>query len=547
MQKFATPAPITAVLDVPAGRIRFIAADRADTTVEVRPTNAVEGTRREGGGAGHGRVRRRCPADRGPRREAPVLRTLRVHRGDGRTARRFAGRGDGVLCRVPGRRTARRRRRRGVRRRPDRRGRERARRRLLGDVTVGRLTGPAEITIQKGDINIGEATADTVVLRTQMGNVTVAAAHGVSASLDAGTRFGRIHNTLHNSDGAAAGLTIHATTDLGDIVAREPLRSTRHDQPGHLSERTAQVIRRQGRARRRRPRRPRRNDLLAARPERRRQDHRREDPVDPHLPRRCVRRHPRRRPRPRHRPAGSAGRDRCHRPVLRRRRPHHRRGEHAPHGRPAPPVQARGPPRRRRAAGALRPHRRRQAARLHLLRRHEAPPRPRHDPGRQPADHLPRRADHRPRPPQPPQHVADHPQARRRRRHRLPHHPVPGRGRRARRPHRRARRRQAGCRGHRRGTEAADPRRPRPAPLHRPGRLPVRSPGAARRHPRRRGPRAADPQRRQPARAAVHPRPAGLGRHRGRRADRAHARPRRRVLRPDRRRRRDPHPKETVQ
>ena len=144
--------------------------------------------------------------------------------------------------------------------------------------------------------------------------------------------------------------------------------------------------------------------------------------------------------------------------------------------RPAPPVQARGPSRRRRAAGALRPHRRRKEARLHLLRRHEAPPRPRHDPGRQPADHLPRRAHHRPRPPQPPQHVADHPQARLRRRHRLPHHPVPRRGRRARRPHRRARRRQAGRRGHRRGAEAADPRRTRPAPLHRPGRVPVREP-----------------------------------------------------------------------
>ena len=58
----------------------------------------------------------------------------------------------------------------------------------LGDVTVGRLTGPAEITTQKGDIDIAEATADTVVLRTRMGNVTVAAAHGVAATLDAGTR-----------------------------------------------------------------------------------------------------------------------------------------------------------------------------------------------------------------------------------------------------------------------------------------------------------------------------------------------------------------------
>ncbi|CAM5472528.1 hypothetical protein STANM309S_04938 [Streptomyces tanashiensis] len=43
MQKFATPAPIAAVLDIPAGSIRFIAADRADTTVEVLPADASKG------------------------------------------------------------------------------------------------------------------------------------------------------------------------------------------------------------------------------------------------------------------------------------------------------------------------------------------------------------------------------------------------------------------------------------------------------------------------------------------------------------------------
>ena len=43
MQKFDTPAAISAVLDIPAGRIQVIAADRADTTVEVRPANASKG------------------------------------------------------------------------------------------------------------------------------------------------------------------------------------------------------------------------------------------------------------------------------------------------------------------------------------------------------------------------------------------------------------------------------------------------------------------------------------------------------------------------
>lgn len=31
MQKFDTPTPISAVIDIPAGRVQFIAADRADT------------------------------------------------------------------------------------------------------------------------------------------------------------------------------------------------------------------------------------------------------------------------------------------------------------------------------------------------------------------------------------------------------------------------------------------------------------------------------------------------------------------------------------
>ena len=52
------------------------------------------------------------------------------------------------------------------------------------------------------------------------GDLSVGAAAGVSAALDAGTSYGRIHNTLKNTEGAAAQLDIHATTAYGDIVAR---------------------------------------------------------------------------------------------------------------------------------------------------------------------------------------------------------------------------------------------------------------------------------------------------------------------------------------
>jgi Putative adhesin len=81
---------------------------------------------------------------------------------------------------------------------------ERARLTLLaGDVSVGRLGGPAEIRTQKGDVRIAEAVRGTVVLRTEHGEISVGAAHGVSASLDAGTTYGRIHNALKNTDGTA--------------------------------------------------------------------------------------------------------------------------------------------------------------------------------------------------------------------------------------------------------------------------------------------------------------------------------------------------------
>jgi hypothetical protein len=43
MHRFDTPDPITAVLHIVSGRIRLIAADRDDTTVEVQPADPGKG------------------------------------------------------------------------------------------------------------------------------------------------------------------------------------------------------------------------------------------------------------------------------------------------------------------------------------------------------------------------------------------------------------------------------------------------------------------------------------------------------------------------
>ncbi|MFG2642581.1 DUF4097 family beta strand repeat-containing protein [Streptomyces sp. NPDC048370] len=221
MQKFATTAPIAAVLDITAGRVQVIAADRADATVEVRPANPSKG--RDVKTAEETTV---TYTDGVLRIETPPAKnsllgnvgsvevTVQVPVGSRVEARaaaaefRVVGRlGDVVFDGARGaikideaasvRLTA-----------------------LDGDVTVGRLGGPAEITTQKGDIRITEAHGGTVVLSTQSGDVSVDAARGVSASLDAGTTLGRIQNALKNTEGAAAELAIHATTVHGDITAR---------------------------------------------------------------------------------------------------------------------------------------------------------------------------------------------------------------------------------------------------------------------------------------------------------------------------------------
>ncbi|GAA4053326.1 DUF4097 family beta strand repeat-containing protein [Streptomyces shaanxiensis] len=220
MQKFDTPAPVSAVLDIPAGRIRFIAADRADTTVEVLPADAskcrdvkaAEQTRVE---YGDGVLRIEVPAKNqilGPSGAVEVTIQLpagsRVEAKAAAAEFRGVGRlGDVVFESAHG----------SVKLDET----DSARLTLLaGDVSVGRLGGPGEIGTQKGDIRITEAVRGTVTLRTEHGEISVGAARGVSASLDAGTSYGRIRNALVNTDGAAARLDIHATTAYGDITAR---------------------------------------------------------------------------------------------------------------------------------------------------------------------------------------------------------------------------------------------------------------------------------------------------------------------------------------
>ncbi|MFE4695530.1 hypothetical protein ACWCPD_37650 [Streptomyces sp. NPDC001935] len=218
-QRFDTPSPIRAEVDIPAGRIRFIAADRADTVVEVRPADPAKNRDVKAAGAvetafGDGILRIGA---------APAARKLLGHPGSVEVTVMLPA-GSGVEAKAAAAEF------RGVGRLGDVaftgghrsvKIDEAASARIDahdGEVFLGRLDGPAEIGVHKGGIRIEEAARGTVTLSVQHGDITVGAARGVSASLDARTGYGRIDNSLRNN--GTCDLDLHAATAYGDITAR---------------------------------------------------------------------------------------------------------------------------------------------------------------------------------------------------------------------------------------------------------------------------------------------------------------------------------------
>lgn len=218
MNTFATPTPVLVVLDIPAGRVRLVAGERAESTVEVLP---AEGSKKRDVKAAEqtsvefaGGVLRVVTAEAGRfLGSGSVDVTIQVPAGSRVQGKAAAAElyGTGRLGEVVfdgGYRTVELAEVAGAQLKVH-----------TGEVTIGRLTGSAQISNGTGDITVAEAVAGAVELRTEAGSITVHAAQGVSATLDAGTGHGRITNALKNSEGADAALTIKATTSSGDITA----------------------------------------------------------------------------------------------------------------------------------------------------------------------------------------------------------------------------------------------------------------------------------------------------------------------------------------
>jgi DUF4097 and DUF4098 domain-containing protein YvlB len=280
MPTYDTPEPITAVIDITAGRVQINASDRVDTVVDVRPgdpatdddVTAAEQTQVEYAG---GQLSVRGPKNRLRSligRPPSLDVTIELPTGSRVDAKGWAnyrsqGRiGDASFDTAAG----------SVR--LDRTGALKLRT-AAGDVSVartdgytdvststgniwiGEIDGGAVVKTANGDITIGEVTGDarlntanggisvhralaavnartaygsvridevvrgSVVLETGFGELELGVREGTAAWLDVGSKYGTVRSDLKAGDGPGESedtVEVYARTGYGDIVIRRP-------------------------------------------------------------------------------------------------------------------------------------------------------------------------------------------------------------------------------------------------------------------------------------------------------------------------------------
>jgi len=277
MPTFATPEPISVILEPVVGNVRVIASDRADTVVDVRPSdehntsdvNAAEQTRVEfSGGTLSVKAPKMRPFDFSNKtRSIEVTIELpngsRVHGNAGLGDLHATGRlgecryktgtghlqldrtgelnlhtaaGNVIVDRVAGNADI-----------STSSGRVRVGelagtgvvKNSNGETTVGAVTGSVRVRAANGDITIEQAdsaveakTANgsvkvldavrgAVTLETAMGDIEVGIREGSAAWLDVKTRFGRVRNLMNAADSprdTTDAVEVRAHTTLGDIT-----------------------------------------------------------------------------------------------------------------------------------------------------------------------------------------------------------------------------------------------------------------------------------------------------------------------------------------
>ncbi|MFD9891118.1 DUF4097 domain-containing protein [Amycolatopsis sp. NPDC059027] len=279
MPIFETPEPISVTLELGVGDVRFSASDRADTVVEVRPTNPADESDVKAAGQvrveyANGRLQIKGPKARAfdfSRKTRSVTVSIELPTGSHVAGDAQVGgfRATGRLgeCRLKtsvgdfqfehtgslhldtstGHVTAD-----GVAGNADIHtssgkvrigevegsvvvknsngntefdavaGEVRARA-ANGDIFVGRAGAGVDAKTANGGIRIGEVVRGSVMLATSMGDLEVGVADGTAAWLEVHTGFGQVHNLMESAtrpDESDETVEVRARTSYGDITIR---------------------------------------------------------------------------------------------------------------------------------------------------------------------------------------------------------------------------------------------------------------------------------------------------------------------------------------
>jgi hypothetical protein len=94
-----------------------------------------------------------------------------------------------------------------------------------GDVVVGRVRGSLTAKAASGGIRVDHVESGTVRLTTSYGGIEVGVPEGTAAWLDVASQHGAVRNLLQPTEGPVddeATAEIHASTGYGDVVVRRP-------------------------------------------------------------------------------------------------------------------------------------------------------------------------------------------------------------------------------------------------------------------------------------------------------------------------------------
>jgi putative adhesin len=94
-----------------------------------------------------------------------------------------------------------------------------------GDIAIDRALASVGAKSANGDVRLGEAVRGTVVLESKLGDVEVGIPEGTAAWLDVRSTAGRVHNSLEAAQAPEQGaetVEVRARTTAGNVVIRRP-------------------------------------------------------------------------------------------------------------------------------------------------------------------------------------------------------------------------------------------------------------------------------------------------------------------------------------